>query len=363
MSAAEQLSSLIETIYDSAVSPALWPVALGGITRFVGGSATGLYAKDAASRTGAIHYRDEGLGEAQTARYFEHYIRIDPSTIRHYFAAVGDLVSTIDMLPYEEFRQTRFYVEWVEPAGLVDHLAAILEKDQTSFSMVGVFRSREQGLVDEPMRRRMRLVVPHVRRAVMIGGLLERRSIANDALTKALDAVRSATFLVDAAGAIVHANTAGLRMLAGDGPVRDIDGHLTGIEHDLRAALSPEEASPSFEPLLARDGQRYLVQTLPLRGPLRTTDNGRPAAAAVFIQPTSLSTPAVPEAIARAYQLTPTELRTLLAAVEIGGVSEIAEALGISETTVKFHLRSVYAKTGSHRQSDLVKLVAGFSGP
>lgn len=363
MPEAEELSSLIETIYDTAVSPALWPAALGGITHFVGGSAAGLYAKDAASRTGEIHYRDEGLTEAYTNRYFEDYIRIDPSTIRHYFAAVGDLVSTTDLLPYEEFKQTRFYVEWVEPAGLADHLAAILDKDHTSFSVIGVFRSREQGLVDEPMRRRMRLIVPHVRRAVMIGGLLERRAVANDALAKALDAVRSAMFLVDANGAIVHVNMAGLKMLADDGPVRECDGHLTGIDHDLRAALSPEVASPSFAPLLARDGRHYLVHTLPLRGPLRTTDNGRAAAAAVFIQPTSLSAPAVPEAIARAYHLTPTELRTLLAAVEVGGVSEIAAALGISETTVKFHLRGVYAKTGSHRRADLVKLVAGFSGP
>jgi DNA-binding CsgD family transcriptional regulator len=73
--------------------------------------------------------------------------------------------------------------------------------------------------------------------------------------------------------------------------------------------------------------------------------------------------PTAPEAIAKAYRLTPTELRTLMAIAEIGGVPQVAEALGISETTVKFHLRGVYAKTGSTRQADLVKLVAGFSGP
>ena len=81
------------------------------------------------------------------------------------------------------------------------------------------------------------------------------------------------------------------------------------------------------------------------------------------MQPTTLPVPAAPEAIAKAYRLTPTELRTLLAVAEIGGIAQVAEALGIAETTVKFHLRGVYAKTGSTRQSDLVKLVAGFSGP
>ncbi len=73
--------------------------------------------------------------------------------------------------------------------------------------------------------------------------------------------------------------------------------------------------------------------------------------------------PRLPEIIASTYRLTPTELRVLLAIVEIGGVPEVAEALGIGETTVKTHLGRVYGKTGAGRQADLVKLVAGYSSP
>jgi DNA-binding CsgD family transcriptional regulator len=57
------------------------------------------------------------------------------------------------------------------------------------------------------------------------------------------------------------------------------------------------------------------------------------------------------------------ELRVLLAVVEVGGVPEVAEVLGIAETTVKTHLGHLYEKTGVRRQADLVKLVAGFSNP
>jgi DNA-binding CsgD family transcriptional regulator len=67
--------------------------------------------------------------------------------------------------------------------------------------------------------------------------------------------------------------------------------------------------------------------------------------------------------IAKAYKLTPMELRVLLAIVEVGGVPEVAEALGVAETTVKTHLGRVYKKTGTGRQADLVKLVAAFSSP
>jgi DNA-binding CsgD family transcriptional regulator len=63
------------------------------------------------------------------------------------------------------------------------------------------------------------------------------------------------------------------------------------------------------------------------------------------------------------YRLTAAELRVLMAIVDIGGVPEVAPMLGISETTVKTHLQRVFEKTGTNRQADLVKLVAGFMSP
>jgi len=37
--------------------------------------------------------------------------------------------------------------------------------------------------------------------------------------------------------------------------------------------------------------------------------------------------------------------------------------LGVADTTVKTHLRRLFEKTGTNRQADLVKLVAGYSMP
>ena len=56
-------------------------------------------------------------------------------------------------------------------------------------------------------------------------------------------------------------------------------------------------------------------------------------------------------------------LATLLAIVEAGGVAETADALGVSRGTIKAHLLRVFAKTGTSRQAELVKLLAGFSSP
>jgi len=65
------------------------------------------------------------------------------------------------------------------------------------------------------------------------------------------------------------------------------------------------------------------------------------------------------EAMARRYSLTASEVRVLETMLGLNGVKAIAEALGLSQATVKTHLHHVFRKTGSKRQKDLVKLVAG----
>ena len=116
--------------------------------------------------------------------------------------------------------------------------------------------------------------------------------------------------------------------------------------------------------LTARNGERYVAHVLPLSsGERRHTGIAYAAAAAVFVRKTVLQSPSSADVIARTYKLTPTELRVLLAVVDEGSVPEVAKALGIAETTAKFHLGNIYAKTGANRQTALIKLIASISNP
>jgi DNA-binding CsgD family transcriptional regulator len=115
--------------------------------------------------------------------------------------------------------------------------------------------------------------------------------------------------------------------------------------------------------LLARpSGERYVAHVMPLTsGARRLAAKPYAAAVVLFVHKIAFQTPSAPEVIAKTFKLTPTELRILLSIVQVGGVPETAEALGITENTVKTHLRRLFEKTGASRQVDLVKLVAGFS--
>jgi len=117
-------------------------------------------------------------------------------------------------------------------------------------------------------------------------------------------------------------------------------------------------------PLTGRDGEHYVAHVLSLTaGARRQVGADDRAVAAVFVQKASLDLPSPQQAIAKLYKLTPTELRVLSGIVHVGGVPEVAEVMGISVSTVKTHLRRLFAKTGTDRQADLVKLVAGYANP
>jgi hypothetical protein len=125
---ARTLLALIGEIYDAALEPALWPDVLGKLARFVPGMSAAIFAKDAASKTGNIYYDDGGISPQYKQLYFEKYVKLDPANSGHFFSEIGVPVSTVDLLPYDEFLETRFYREWVKPQGIVDFVSSVLDK-------------------------------------------------------------------------------------------------------------------------------------------------------------------------------------------------------------------------------------------
>jgi DNA-binding NarL/FixJ family response regulator len=369
---AHVLSRLIGDIYDAALDPGRWPNVLREACGFAGGSAAALYSKNAASKTGNERYR---WNMDPAFDYFSTQVRFDPVTVTQFAFDVGDIYSIADLIPYHQFLETRVYKEWAKPQGWVDHLAATLEKSTTSFALFGIFRNEREGLADDEMRRRMRLIVPHVRRATLIGNILDLHESRGAMLADSFDTLPIGVFLVDARGGIVFANMAGESLLAeGDilhGPQRTltlIDAQASRAFRDAIQAAAGGDAALGVRgialPLSSQPNQRWVAHILPLTsGARRNAAIACAAAAAVFVRKTQIDTPSSMESIARLYRLTPGELRVFAAVVHVGGVSAVAEALGISEATVKTHLQHLFEKTGLRRQADLVKLIAGHADP
>jgi DNA-binding CsgD family transcriptional regulator len=57
------------------------------------------------------------------------------------------------------------------------------------------------------------------------------------------------------------------------------------------------------------------------------------------------------------FHLTPAESRIADGLLEGFEVAEVAERLGITQQTARFHVKRVLAKTGARRQSDLLRIM------
>jgi len=63
------------------------------------------------------------------------------------------------------------------------------------------------------------------------------------------------------------------------------------------------------------------------------------------------------EHLKETHRLSPQETRIVLHLVDGGSVATCADALGVAESTVRTHLKSVFAKTGVRRQAELRTLL------
>jgi DNA-binding CsgD family transcriptional regulator len=373
VSESELVSLLVGGIYDAALDPALWRGVLEKISNFVDGQSAGLGSRDTLSKAANAHFTF-GCDPHYLQLQIDTYAKFDP-TAALMFLPPEQVASIADFMPYDEYLETRFYREWAQPQGWVDSASAVLDKSTTGFAFLSVYRHETRGRVDDAMRRRMQLVVPHVRRAVAIGKAIDLGTARTEIFADALDGLSAAIFLVEADGNVVHANFSGHDMLREADILHSAQGVLTAADPQAARTLRDAIAGAGGGHTMVNAGgiavalssapdRRWLAHVLPLTsGTRRQAGIAYAAAAAVFVQKTALDTPSLMETIAKLYRLTPSELRVFAAIVDVGGISAVAETLGITEATVKTHLQHLFEKTGLRRQTDLVRLLAGHTSP
>ena len=227
-------------------------------------------------------------------------------------------------------------------------------------------------MVDNQMRQRIALIGPHAHRALLINRAIDDRRSEAATFASTLDGLCAGIFLLDAGCRIVHANESGRDILSADDFLRSINGELVARNAKANQSLREIFAGSGDVSmgtrgialsLTAHDGESYVAHLLPLTSAARrSTGVAYKAVAALFVRKAELDSPRG-ELLGRTFKLTPSELRVLAEVSRVGGISDVAEALGISEATVKTHLQRLFAKTGTNRQTDLVKLVAAYASP
>ena len=239
-------------------------------------------------------------------------------------------------------------------AGADDYLVKPIDYDLMLATVEA--RLRQASRIDARSRREL---------TALREALADARSGIDDRTRQVLDILSFGIVLVcgtrivfaNRAAAAIHHDDDGLLIAT----TLHTGSHL--VDKAIRSLL--EEAN-----LAARDGRDHLASlSIPrpsgrrdflltvcaLPGdPGRTDEDAR---AVVFISDPERR-PAMPgQVLSGLFGLTPTEAEVARALAQGRRTDEIATSLGIAPTTVAFHLRNLFDKTGTHRQADLIVLL------
>ncbi len=360
----QELSDLIGRIYDCAINPALWRPTLQGVAEFLESPTVYINVlSPVAGRAPLIQVIDFGMPPGAVETYFERYADINPLVHAAALYEIDEVFTAREALGEDAHDQSRIYVEWAVPNGMLDFLCANIRKDAASFTNVSASRREHY---EETQRAALRLLLPHMRRSLTIAQLIGETAVARDRFQEVVDGLAIPVFIVDATGLIRHANAQGDRFLTEGNVLRSRNDRLTcHLASDQRALIEAIKAGDHGERavlLTAADGARFVASLLPLAYGYRREVSGAPlAAAAVFVHNPAAPLELPGEIVGKFYKLTGAELQLLMALIGGATLKDAARRFGVSRTTVKTHLERLFAKTGASRQSELVRKAMLFS--
>jgi DNA-binding CsgD family transcriptional regulator len=357
-------SHMVSLIYAAALSPAEWDRAIdeihAGFTDTSNGivRSTSLAHADGASRSviGSL------LPTAEDT--YHYYGKIDHVLDAVERGPVG-AVRTGDEL-IAPYTSTEFHQEWVRPNRIEHGLFARLTSDENPVSFI-VAGSRGTHPFDTEERVELfGALIPHLQQALSTQRHLTSIAERADGFGSAVQRLRHAVVFVTRNGKIVESNAAADELFSERDGLSSTDGRLVASMPSerrtlgalLHRALDTETVPRGGAMVCERmSGKRsFVLRIVPVK-PSTAEIAVRPLAMVLIVDPARH--PIRTEQILRqVYGLTKAEASIAELMVSGEGVHAISERLSLSMATVRTHLRAIFAKTGTHRQAELVGLLS-----
>src|SRR5215469_16320261 len=196
-----------------------------------------------------------------------------------------------------------------------------------------------------------------------------------EALCATLDQLSAGFVACRPDGRILHANQAAREMMELGWPIQRQNGCVRAADRRRSDFLlecmqqAAETATRGRSPIclhvslatMQNDGGAAIATVKPLV--VRERADGEGSVLGLFVTRLGSGDSKALAGIAQCFALTPAEKRTLEQFAQGFSVAETACALAVSQNTVKTHLQNIFAKTGSSRQPQLLRLVSELNPP
>ncbi len=368
--------SLIGRLYDAATDTDKWGAFLTELVTLFDASACHLTHYDFQEQrmTFSIHAGLDHMSAALWKRY-EALLPEDPR-MPAYAKYLGKPQSCRMTVDEQTLHASRFYREVLVPARIEYSLGIKLDGDDNGGTGLAIFRDDRSSPFDHADCDLLGIIIPHLKRALEIHKRFALLDFGQRMALEALDRIATGIVLLEEDGVVKFANRLardiagsadGFRIV-GDSVMFADHGIQTEVIAAARGAIASARAGrvlPGIAFAIPRPSgaapYALMVSTLwgsHLRFDLGLLDD---PIAVLFLSDPERPQEAPAELLQRLYGLTPAEARVLESLVAGHNLKGVAAALGVAYETVRFHMKSIFDKTDTRRQIDVVKLVLSTS--
>jgi DNA-binding CsgD family transcriptional regulator len=354
-------TDLIASIYDAVIDPSRWDEVVKRIveeTKSMSGNLV-LQQPGAGSLT-ALYNVDPVVARA----YTQTYHKSDPLRTPEWSIAPGE-VRECTYTQTDHFKASAYYHEFVRPQGWVNLVVTGLARSPDSFALLALTRSPEAAFIGPKEWHLLETLARHLQRAAAVHNLLNRSRTTANALSAASG---FAVFLLSGTCRVLFANREAEELVRTNMGLCYEGGRLVAaspaLTHRLQALAgagsSPKLGGGDMGGTLELDrGEnspplRAYVIPLAASRAASAFDIDRPAAA-VFVTDPAAGLGVQIQRFAASYGLTPAETRVLEGIIGGCGLLAAATDLKITEKTARCHANRIFAKTGTARQTELIR--------
>ena|GEM_PF-5446235 len=278
----------------------------------------------------------------------------------------GRVLTDSELAQPGEIARSAFFQDFLYKMDNADICLARLPDIGSTMLCACVIRSFNQDAFEYRQLNAFATYLGPIRRAIGFAAALEERGAA--LMVGAFSLSEQAAILVDSAGTIVGLTPRAESMLRTRGHVLSYNRRLHARDRDgdvaLQRALRLACAKPgsllvsqiTTIALFSSEGHPVTAHVAPLPTGETMLRFG-PVAAVILKAPDRTS---APKLLQRMYRLSVSESTIAMLIADGLTVEEIALRRQVSATTVRAQLKSIFQKTGIHRQTDLVRMIGRY---
>ncbi|NVK40057.1 MAG: helix-turn-helix transcriptional regulator [Oceanospirillaceae bacterium] len=365
----KQMLDLTTDIYDVALDSSRWSELLMAISKMF--SSTVACIATQRSDSGLCSWIVQaGVDKKDAQIYAEYYGTISPGFFQLQNGGLGDVVTDEMHLNRRAYINSEIYQDYYRPLKMERQTTVVMERTGHDQTYLCLRRAESNSYSDAEIQDICR-VAAHVYRSIK----LQRRTHFEDhlkiALNAALDHVKSGLVLLDPGGAMIKANREAERIIAGHDGIY-VRGSRLYIDRNgclVEVSTLTNGDGVTGPPASAPDDCVIAVQR-PLKRPYivfsyllgrNNVEGAGPSGTAVFITDTERNHNLTAETFQDLFGLTPAEARLTAALAEGKSLQEYSDGANIASSTARSTLKSVFKKTQTSRQAELVRLVLSCS--